>query len=521
MKYDLSILIPARNEIFLQRTIEDILSNIEGNTEIIAVCDDYWPEPAIKDHPRVTLIHHTESIGQRSATNEAARVSQAKYLMKVDAHCSFDKGFDVKMMKEMQDNWTMIPVMRNLHAFDWICPEGHRRYQGPQGVCKTCGKETTMDIKWIGKTNPQSTAYYFDKDLHFQYHQEHKKKQVGDIVETMSAQGSCFMLTREKYFELNICDETWGSWGNQGTEVALKTWLSGGRLVVNKTTWYSHMFRTQDDFGFPYPLSGREVEHARKCSRDIFLNDKWPQAKYPLVWLIKKFNPPTWEIKEPTKGIVYFTDFHCDEKILNACKKQLKFSCNRNKLISVSLNKSVDLGENVVINAERGVVTYFKQILAGIEKCDSDIVYICEHDVLYHPSHFAFTPERKDLFYYNDNKWKVDYETGQTLFYHCAQVSGLCAYKSLLLDYYRWRLAKAEKDPKRGGYEPGTRTKQFELYNSEVPNIDIRHKDTFTKNRWSQEEFRDKSTCQGWKMSDEVPGWGITKGRFKEMLCQV
>ncbi|KKT34567.1 MAG: hypothetical protein UW23_C0034G0006 [Candidatus Collierbacteria bacterium GW2011_GWA1_44_12] len=35
MTYDLSILIPSRNEMFLARTIEDILSNIEGNTEII------------------------------------------------------------------------------------------------------------------------------------------------------------------------------------------------------------------------------------------------------------------------------------------------------------------------------------------------------------------------------------------------------------------------------------------------------------------------------------------------------
>ena len=34
---DLSILIPARNEMFLAKTIENILANIEGNTEVIAV----------------------------------------------------------------------------------------------------------------------------------------------------------------------------------------------------------------------------------------------------------------------------------------------------------------------------------------------------------------------------------------------------------------------------------------------------------------------------------------------------
>ena len=45
--YDLSILIPARNEMFLARTIEDILTNIEGNTEIIAILDGCWADPPI------------------------------------------------------------------------------------------------------------------------------------------------------------------------------------------------------------------------------------------------------------------------------------------------------------------------------------------------------------------------------------------------------------------------------------------------------------------------------------------
>jgi len=295
---DLSIIIPARNEQFLSCTIEDILSNIEGDTEIIVVLDGCWAEPPLKDNDRVIIIHHSKSIGQRASCNEAVRLSKAKFVMKVDAHCAFDKGFDVKMTKLMQDNYTMIPVMRNLHVFDWVCEDGHRRYQSPSGVCRECGKPTKQDIVWIAKTNPQSTAYYFDKDLHFQYHNEYGKKQKGDLTETMSAQGSCFMLTRDKYNELNICDETWGSWGNQGTEVALKTWLSGGRLLVNRTTWYAHMFRTQGgDFSFPYPQSERLVERARQCSRDIFLNDKWGKAVRPLSWLIERFNPPTWEKK--------------------------------------------------------------------------------------------------------------------------------------------------------------------------------------------------------------------------------
>jgi len=290
----LTILIPARNELFLPHTVEDIFRNIEGDTEVIVVLDGRWSEKGIPDNPRLQMIYHSESVGQRAATNEAARLAESKYLMKVDAHCAFDKGFDVKMMADMQDDWTMVPLMRNLHVFDWVCKNGHRRYQGQSGPCKECGEPTERDIVWISKTNPQSTAYRFDKKMHFQYWAEYKKKQKGDLVESMSLQGSCFMVTRDKYFELDLCDEAHGSWGQQGTEVACKTWLSGGRVIVNKKTWYSHLFRTQGgDFGFPYPNPG--IKKAREYSQDLWLNDKWDKAIHPLSWLIDRFAPvPEW-----------------------------------------------------------------------------------------------------------------------------------------------------------------------------------------------------------------------------------
>lgn len=278
---------------FLKRTIENILSNIQADTEIIAVLDGSWADPPIDDHDRVTLIHHAQSIGQRAATNEAARLSTAKYVVKCDAHCSFGRGFDRILLEDIQPDWTIVPKMYNLHAFDWLCPKGHRRYQGPSGPCTECGEPTERDILWKAKKSPESTSMRFDTDLHFQYWPEYKKQQQGDLVETMSILGACFMLSRERYFALNICDEAHGSWGQQGTEVACKTWLSGGRLICDKRTWFAHMFRTQGgDFGFPYPNPG--IEQARQYSRDLWLNDKWDQAVHPLSWLIEKFNPPGW-----------------------------------------------------------------------------------------------------------------------------------------------------------------------------------------------------------------------------------
>ena len=300
----LSILIPARNEIFLARTIQDITENIEDDTEVIAVLDGAWADPPIPQHDRVNVIYLPESIGQRAATNLACRLSKAKYVMKVDAHCSFDKGFDRKMLEgftKTGDDVTMVPVMRNLWAFDWKCYScGWKKYQSPTpDKCPDCGsKKIRRKMMWVGKERPQSTSYCFDSEPHFQYFNEYtktdeyKKDKETGFTKTMSLQGSCWMATRENYWKWELSDEKAGSWGNQGIEVALATWLSGGQVLVNTNCWYSHMFRTQGgDFSFPYEQKGREVMKTKNYIKDKFWNMKHPKQIHSVKWLLEKFAP--------------------------------------------------------------------------------------------------------------------------------------------------------------------------------------------------------------------------------------
>lgn len=580
--YDLSILIPARNEMFLSKTIDNILENIEANTEIIVALDGEWADPPIKDNERVTIVHFEESIGQRGATNAICRLSKAKWVMKVDAHCAFDKGFDRKMLEALEghENWTAVPVMRNLHAFDWVCEKcGNRWYQGPtpthcfsdydaKNLNPNCdGTNFHKDIQWRAKNSPRSASFCFDSEPHFQYFGEYcktdqykKDLEETGITESMSLQGSCFMLTREKYWELNICDETFGSWGSQGIEVACKTWLSGGRVVCVQSTWYAHMFRTQGgDFSFPYPLPGNQVQNAKKFAKSLFMDGKWDQQIKPLSWLLEKFWPVKgWDfipgkeknntleeiikaneivkntefedvfIKKPTKGIIFYTDNQLKLGIAHKVQDQLKKIGL--PIVSASL-KPMSFGENVHLPLKRGYLTMFKQILAALEKLDTDIVFFCEHDVLYHPSHFDFMPEKKDIFYYNENVWKVDNATGKALHYDCKQVSGICVYRDLAIQHYKKRIKLLEDyinpNSKVGegfsfdqyvramGFEPGTHNRpervddlKSESWFSEFPNVDIRHDNNLTASRWSKEQFRNQSNCKNWIESDEIPGWG-------------
>lgn len=314
---ELSVIIPARNEMFLQQTISNVLENIEADTEIIVICDGGWPDPPVMDHERVVVIHHTVPIGQRAATNEGARVSQAKYIMKLDAHCAVDKGFDKKLIEGCQHDWTLVPAMYNLHAFNWVCSFcGKETYQGKKPTsCSTtyespgivCANEDEFEMKIIWKPKPKhlTLSWRFDKNLQFQYWQKHRKRpetRRGNYIETMSFIGACWFMERERYWELDGLDEAHGIWGQVGTEMACKTWLSGGKLLTCKKTWFAHLFRTgnfKGAFGggssFPYPLPQSQIDHARKHSQDMWLNNKWPKAIYPLDWLVEKFRPiPDW-----------------------------------------------------------------------------------------------------------------------------------------------------------------------------------------------------------------------------------
>jgi len=558
-KYDLSVLIPARNEEFLARTVEDIVNKKRGNTEVLVGLDGVWANPPLEDHPDVTILYYPQSIGQRAITNQLCRLSNAKYVMKIDAHCIVDEGFDIKMMEAMQDDYTMVPSMYNLHAFDWVCPKcGNRTYQGPtlrKCLKDDCDGVPKRDMIWSPRWNRKSEFYRFDTTLHFQYDGARKKKVPAEdvLVESMSLQGSCFMLTRDKYWELNICDEEHGSWGQQGTEVACKTWLSGGRVVTNRNTWYSHLFRTQGgDFSFPYPQSGKQVERARQYSRDLFLNNKWDKQIYPLSWLIEKFWPATdWHDDEgkealanvekkgeefykshprlidmyaanyvPKRAIIYYTDNQLNLKIAHACKKQIK-SIGL-PIYSASLKPMDDMGTNTHIKMQRGYMAYFTQILSAIESSEAEILYFCEHDWLYHPSHFDFIPPDKDAYYYNDNWWRVRASDGLSVTYETHLLPGLCGHRDLLLSHYKKRMERllagenSTKEILRMGFEPGTHGRpervdnnKAEGFKSKYPLIDIRHDKNLTQSKWAVDQFRSPRNAKNWVEGglELIPGW--------------
>jgi glycosyltransferase involved in cell wall biosynthesis len=123
----LSVLIPSRNEIYLEKTILSVLSNATGDIEVIAVLDGYIPEPQIViNDSRVKFIYNETSIGQRAAINQAARQAKGKYILKLDAHCMVAPGFDTTLAKDCEYDWTVVPTMYVLDINNWT-PKLHKK----------------------------------------------------------------------------------------------------------------------------------------------------------------------------------------------------------------------------------------------------------------------------------------------------------------------------------------------------------------------------------------------------------
>jgi hypothetical protein len=231
--------------------------------------------------------------------------------------------------------------------------------------------------------------------------------------------------------------------------------------------------------------------------------------------LIEKFWPiPGWTENdlrklrgEPVvkKQILFFTDNKLNLKIAHRVQHQLqKIGMS---IISVSLKPMPHFGYNIHLPMKRGYEAYFTQIYEGLKASDADVIFMCEHDVLYHPSHFDFTPPLKDKFYYNHNWWRYHTSDGFICHWEANQVSGLCAYRTLLLDWYKARLDEIKSGKKEWSFEPGKSGSLTIPWKSLYPNVDIRHEGNLTRSKRSLADFRNKSTAKGFQVADKIPGW--------------
>ena len=258
-----SVVIPSRNEPYLSKTIKDILDKASGLIEVIAILDGYWPDKEdLIDDKRVHYIHFGSAVGMRGAINAGVSLAKGKYIMKSDAHCLFRNGFDQVLKEDSGINTILIPRRHRLDPEKW---------------------------EIIRDGRPPIDRMFLSPDLHGRDWKEgnHEK----DLLEeTPSSQGSCWFMEKEYYKFLEILDaDTYGTFFSEFQEIGLKCWLSGGRILVDKGTFYAHWHKTK---GRGYSLPREDQEKATKAVEKWKHGNAWHRQIYPLSWLFDKFDMP-------------------------------------------------------------------------------------------------------------------------------------------------------------------------------------------------------------------------------------
>lgn len=234
------------------------------------------------------------------------------------------------------------------------------------------------------------------------------------------------------------------------------------------------------------------------------------------------------------KGIIYYTDNRLNNPIRDIARYYIKKSGL--PIVSCSL-KPIPFGKNIVLTGRlRSYPTFITQIYTALINLDTKYVFFCEHDVLYHKSHFDFTPPRDDVFYYNNNLWRWKLHNFRLVTYDkMRSLSCLCVNRKFAIEHYKKRLKKAEemgldstrsREPRTAriwGYEPGAKPMNHggfsddlcDDYKSRGPNIDIRHNKTFTSIKADPKDF--KELPPGFKEIKyyEMKDWDL-KALFKD-----
>lgn len=273
-----SVIIPSRNEQFLTKTIRDLLDKAQGDIEVIAALEGYWPDEVVDD-PRVVYSHSGSPRGMRGAINAGVRIASGDFVMKCDAHCMFGEGYDVILSEACEPNWVCVPTRYRLEPESWTReedrPEDNRR---PINYLYLKPDMGGMDVvEWRQKNDDAS----FD---------------ILDVDDIFTMQGSCYFLPKDLYHELELLDEAhYGTFRKDPQEVSFKAWCSGGRTVRVKRTWYAHLHKGKK-YERGYGVSRRDWRKGDRYVLKWWQDEAWSGQTLSFKWLCRKFGDmPGWE----------------------------------------------------------------------------------------------------------------------------------------------------------------------------------------------------------------------------------
>lgn len=224
----LSVVMPGYKDPYSQRTIKDLLENsaLGDQLEIIHVWDGFYPTFEIIQDPHVRYVHLGKNGGMRNAINAGVKVARGKFFCRLDEHCCFAKGWDKELTDTCEENQIMTAKRYFLDPVQWKVMEDepieHEKLvirDIGNGVRKFAGQ------RWKSRDKAQ-------KDVM--------------VSEMLAMQGSMWIANREFFLKTvgELQTEGYGPLIQDSVEVCMKYWQVGGKLMLNKNTWFAHKHRS-------------------------------------------------------------------------------------------------------------------------------------------------------------------------------------------------------------------------------------------------------------------------------------
>jgi len=224
---DISVIIPSYKGPYLVKTIQSVLDNFETDFEVVPVIDGYDLKVTLPDDPRVRPVFHEKNMGMREAINTGVARSSGRNLMRSDEHCLFGKGFDRIILDTIEPNWIVV---------------GRRFFLDPEKWEVMDDKPPIDFEKLIILDKPHKGVRKFSA---VSWKDRNRRMRRFQIAETMAMQGSVWVMPRWWWNRVigRLQTEGYGPLYQDTTEMLFKTWRAGGRLVLNKNTFYAHKHR--------------------------------------------------------------------------------------------------------------------------------------------------------------------------------------------------------------------------------------------------------------------------------------
>lgn len=316
-----SIIIPARNEKYenLQRTLKSIEDNATGDIEIIVGYDGpdaYLAFDGLSHseefHEKIKFIEFPSVVGIKTNINAMCAMATGKYIYKSDAHCRFSQGFDEILQKDMQEDWIVMPRFKIIKD-DWSIQmrDGQEEFYDyfylccpfidPKGFRFKAGGHWGEKTKQLDPDRPELSP-----NINF-LHNNFPGGFKPYIDETPQVHGSGWFMTKDRFFELggfpNI--DPYGH-AQEPIWLAMKNWMAGGEVMVNKNCWYAHLHQQGNKRG--YHMDKAQEDRSYKIAADYFVGDKWddtwPKRVMTFEQFVDRFMPmPGWP--ENWKGLLH------------------------------------------------------------------------------------------------------------------------------------------------------------------------------------------------------------------------